>query len=84
MRNVAICLLKEGKMNPNWVFDCVLQFLQFQKERVEKGEITGATLKNFVKPIKLFCEMSDIPVPWKKTTRGLPKIRRFADATKNQ
>ncbi len=53
--------------------------MQFQKERVEKGEISGATLKNFVKPIKLFCEMSDIPVTWKKIAPGLPKIRRFAD-----
>jgi RNase P subunit RPR2 len=25
------------------------------------------------------CEMSDIPVTWKKITRGLPKIRRHAD-----
>jgi integrase len=68
-----------GKANPSWVFSGVIQFLQFQKERVEKGEVSGATLKNFVKPIKLFCEMSDIPVPWKKIARGLQKIRRFAD-----
>ena len=52
-------------------------FLQFQKGRVEKWEITGATLRNFVKAIKLFYEMSDIPVPWKKIARGLPKIRRL-------
>jgi len=70
---------ERGKTNPSWVFNSVVRFLQFQKERVEKGEITGATLKNFVKAIKLFCEMSDIPVPWKKIARGLPKIRRFAD-----
>jgi hypothetical protein len=23
--------------------------------------------------------MTDVPVPWKKITRGLPKFRRFAD-----
>ena len=23
--------------------------------------------------------MADIPIPWKKITRGLPKIRRHAD-----
>jgi integrase len=65
--------------DPNWAFNQIMSFLQFQKERVEKREITGATLRNFVKAIKLFCEMSDIPVPWKKIARGLPKIRRFAD-----
>lgn len=34
---------------------------------------------NFVKALKLFCEMSDVPVSWKKITRGLPKIRSFAN-----
>ena len=57
----------------------LLNFLQFQKERVQKEEITGATLRNFVKSIKLFCEMSDIPITWKKIARGLPKMRRHAD-----
>jgi hypothetical protein len=32
-----------------------------------------------VKAIKLFCEMSDMPVSWKKISRGLPKTRRYAD-----
>ena len=65
--------------DPNWAFNCIIRFLQFQKERVEKEEITGATLRNFIKAIKLFCEMSDIFIQWKKITRGLPKIRRHAD-----
>jgi integrase len=70
---------ERGKTDPDWAFNSVIGFLQFQKERVENREITGATLRNFVKAIKLFCEMSDIPVPWKKIARGLPKIRRFAN-----
>jgi hypothetical protein len=69
----------KGKKDPNWAFSCIVRFLQYQKERVEREEITGATLRNFVKAIKLFCEMSDIPVSWKKISRGLPKTRRYAD-----
>jgi integrase len=46
---------------------------------VENKEITAATLRNYVKSIKLFCEMSDIPLPWKKITRGFPKSRRYAN-----
>jgi len=69
----------KGTKDPNWAFNCIVRFLQFQKERVEKEEITGATLRNFIKAIKLFCEMTDIPIQWKKITRGLPKIRRYAD-----
>jgi len=49
------------------------------KDRIENKEITAATLRNNVKVIKLFCEMNDIPLPWKRITRGLPKARRYAD-----
>ena len=63
----------------NWTFNKLIAFLQFQKERVQREEIIAATLYNFVKALKLFCEMSDIPVSWKKITRGLPKVRSFAN-----
>jgi hypothetical protein len=68
-----------GIRDPNWAFHCIIKFLQFHRERVEREEITGATLRNSVKSIKLFCEMTDIPIAWKKITRGLPESRRFAD-----
>ena len=56
-----------------------MKSLLVQKERVERKEITGATVRNYVKTIKLFCEMSDLILPWKKITRGLPKGRKYAD-----
>lgn len=37
-----------------------MKFTYFQKERVDRKEITGATVRNYVKSIKLFCEMADI------------------------
>ncbi len=46
---------------------------------VEKKEITAGTLKNFVKSLKVFREMSDISLPWKKITRGLPNARQSAN-----
>jgi hypothetical protein len=49
------------------------------KERIEKKEITVAVALNYVKTIRLFCEMNDIPLPWKRITRGLPKPRRCAN-----
>jgi integrase len=57
----------------------ILEFLQYQKERVENQEISPVTLRNFVKAIKLFCEMADIDIAWKKITQGLPKTKRYAD-----
>ena len=65
--------------NNEWFLNNILRFLQAEKERVERKEITGATLRNYVKAIKLFCEMNDILIPWKKITRGLPRGRKTAD-----
>jgi hypothetical protein len=50
------------------VFVTVLRFAQSQKERVERGKISPATLRNYIKAVKLFCEMNDIVITWKKIT----------------
>lgn len=79
MEACAKTFTERGKRHPDWVFVSVLRFANVQKERIAKGEISPATLRNYIKAVKLFCEMNDIAVPWKKITRGLPKARRFAD-----
>lgn len=43
-----------------------MQYIEFQKERVEKGDIKESTINNYYKPIKLFCEMNDIILNWNK------------------
>jgi len=45
---------------------CTIWFWIVQRDRVKREEITSATLRNYVKAIKLFCEMCDIPIAWKK------------------
>jgi len=71
--------VKKANNEPSWASGAVIKYLQMNKERVEKKEITAATAHNGVKTIKLFCEMNDILLPWKRITRGLPKPRRYAD-----
>ena len=68
-----------NEVSSTWVVNQVIDFLQLQKNRVEIGEITASTLRNFVKALKLFCEMSDIVIPWKRITRGLPRARMAAN-----
>jgi hypothetical protein len=69
----------KGRADPNWALNNILRFLHYQKERVGKKEITAGTLHNYVKTLKMFCEITDITIPWKKITRGLPRGRRYAD-----
>ncbi|MGA9153733.1 MAG: tyrosine-type recombinase/integrase [Candidatus Nitrosopolaris sp.] len=57
----------------------IMGFLQTQRERVNNKEITGSTVRSYYKAIKLFCDMNDILIPWKKLTRGLPRGRKWAD-----
>ena len=68
-----------GKKDTAWAFENILRFIHCQKKRVEQKEITSATVRNYVKAIKLFCEMADVSIPWKKITRGLSRVKRYAD-----
>ncbi|MER3407515.1 MAG: hypothetical protein C4292_01555 [Nitrososphaera sp.] len=49
-----------------------------QRERWERKEIAAGTLRNYYKPLRVFCEANDISIGWQKVTRGLPKQRKFA------
>jgi len=53
--------------------------MQHHLDKVNRKEITGATARNYLKSIKLFFEMADIPIAWKKITRGLPRGKSYAD-----
>jgi len=68
-----------GKQDPSWAFNCILKYTLSQKERIERKEITAGTLRNCVKVVKTFCEITDVMIPWKKIARGLPRVKRYAD-----
>ncbi|MDR4490204.1 MAG: hypothetical protein R2685_04795 [Candidatus Nitrosocosmicus sp.] len=69
----------KGQKSPQWAFKLILNFIQFQKQRVANKEIKSGTLRNHQKTIKSFCESTDILIPWKKITKGLPKGKRSSD-----
>jgi hypothetical protein len=45
-------LFAKGREDPSWAFNCILRFVQSQKDRVDRKEITGGTFRNCVKVIK--------------------------------
>ncbi|MDN5845149.1 MAG: tyrosine-type recombinase/integrase [Candidatus Nitrosocosmicus sp.] len=79
MKDRCIRLSEMGKNNNQRTISCIIAYIMYQKERLEKKEITGGTLFNYLKAIKLFCEMTDISIPWKKITRGISRGRRYAE-----
>jgi hypothetical protein len=57
-----------ARQDPKWA--SMMRFITFQKERVEKGEISESTISNYYKATKLFCEMNcDTQlINWKKNS----------------
>ncbi|MGC1131371.1 MAG: hypothetical protein WA941_01005 [Nitrososphaeraceae archaeon] len=72
-------MTQKSRADSNWVVNSIFKYLQGHKGRVERKEISSATLRNYLKPIRLYCEQMDIPIPWKKIMRGMPKGRRYAN-----
>jgi hypothetical protein len=79
LENKARFFAEKGKNDSAWAFNSILEFLQIQKERFNRKEITAGTIRNYVKSIKLFCQMADVSLPWEKITRGLPRGKRYTD-----
>ena len=70
---------KLAREDGSWAFGNIISYLQKQKERVENKEITAGTLKNRFQVIKLCCDMNNIEIPWRKISRGLPRVKKFAE-----
>ncbi|MDN5848007.1 MAG: hypothetical protein L0H53_17235, partial [Candidatus Nitrosocosmicus sp.] len=62
-----------------WTFNVVLKFMQILLQRFNEKEITGSTIRNYLKSIKLFLEIADIQISWKKISRGLPRARNYSN-----
>jgi hypothetical protein len=58
-----------------------MSFIGYEKERSKKGEISVSTIPNYYRATKLFCEMNDIVLNWKKIARGLPRPKWLIAST---
>ena len=50
-----------------------------QNQRAERNEISTETIKNYFKPIKLFCEMNRVIINWKMISKGIKKGNRYSN-----
>jgi integrase len=70
-------LCKEGGTAS--VQDKIIGLISYQVQRAQKGEISLSTIPNYLKAMKLFCEMNDIHISWRKISRGVPRGRQAAN-----
>lgn len=61
-----------ARQDNQWCEQNLMEFIEFEKERAKKGEISECTIPNYYRATKLFCEMNDIILNWRKIARGLP------------
>ena len=62
----------------NWLETELLKFFRLQNQRAERKEISTETIKNYLKPIKLFCQMNGILINWKLISKGIKKGNRHS------
>jgi len=71
LQNQAKEFLRNAKANPKWIQDNLIQFISFQNESAKRGEISVSTIPNYYRGTKLFCEMNDVVLVWKKIALSL-------------
>src|SRR5690348_11201603 len=58
--------LMKAREDIHWAEIMLIKFINFQKERVGRGEIVNAIIRNYIKATKLFCMMNDVAINWDK------------------
>lgn len=71
---VSKCKEDEGE----WATFQITQYMNIQKSRVGRNEISESTLPNYFKPVKLFCVENNILLNWKKIARRIPSGKKYA------
>jgi hypothetical protein len=66
------------KNGTRWLGVGLLKFFMVQNPRAERSEISTETIRNYLKPIKLFCQMNGILINWKIITKGIKKGKRYS------
>jgi hypothetical protein len=71
--------LTRARKDKEWAQNGLKYFIRDKKQRVDNRELAEGTIRNFYKPVKLFCVVHDIELAWKKIAMMLPKGRKFAN-----
>lgn len=73
----ADSLVEKSKKDPIWIEKEIIAYIRMLMSRVENDKesqdhIAASSVGNYIKPLRLFLEMNDILLNWKKLNRLLP------------
>lgn len=68
-----------GEKGKDWLENQLIKFFSFQNQRAECKEISTETIRNYLKPVKLFCEMNGVVINWKIISKGIKKGSRYSN-----
>jgi integrase len=68
-----------GENSSNWLEGELLKFFTLQNQRAERKKISTETIKNYLKPVKLFCEMNGVIINWKIISKGIKRGNRYSN-----
>lgn len=76
----ADSFVEKSKRDPSWTEKQIVLYIRWLMSRVEKSKeakdhIEASSVSNYIKPLRLFLEMNDIILNWKKLNRLLPTGR---------
>jgi integrase len=66
----------------NWLSQQIMLYLDNEKQKVLRKEISAGTLKTLWTPIKTFCDayVGDLPpINWKRISKSMPKFRPWSN-----
>jgi integrase len=69
----------KASIDITWANRVIGGFVQNLRQRVATREITAATMHDYTKPIKFFCNVNFIDISWKRILIALPKARKRAN-----
>lgn len=75
----AEIFFQKAQDNKQWAHACLMDFIDHYKKKISKNEISPTTLSNYYVAVKVFCEMNNIELHWKRIRRGLPRPMLAAD-----
>jgi hypothetical protein len=55
----ACDFVDRARRDPVYAFNSVLKFFQSKREQIDRKEMAIGTVRNYVKSIKLFCDMAE-------------------------